>query len=104
MAILALFLQEMQHEKDVRVSSCNHMHATRARRYVADLLIAFLQNYAAATVLFPVGPADSEEVARALPEPMLPGNWEPATGACLHDESLQAALVQVRAYGRRLLP
>ena len=68
---------------------------------MADLLIALLQNYAAAAALFPVGAADSEEAARELPEPMLPGNWDSATGACLRDESLSSAMVQVQASSMR---
>jgi len=73
------------------------------RRYVADLLIALLQNYAAATALFPVSLADREEAAQGLPEPMLPGNWDSATGVCLHDESLKSAMVLVRLCSRHLL-
>ena len=58
--------------------------------YMADLIIALLQNYAAAAVLFPASPG-ARPGEPPLPEPMLPGNWDAATGACLHDESLQAA-------------
>ncbi len=58
--------------------------------YMTDLIIALLQNYAAAAALFPASPgARADEPP--LPEPMLPGNWDSATGVCLHDESLQAA-------------
>ena len=77
------------------------MQSMHVRRYVADLLIALLQNYAAATALFPVSPADSEEAARGLPEPMLPGNWDTATGVCLHDESLQSAMGLGGGFGIR---
>ena len=31
---------------------------------------------------------------QALPEPMLPGNWDGATGACVHDEPLHLAALQ----------
>lgn len=58
--------------------------------YIADLIIALLQNYAAAAVLFPASPGARPDEP-ALPEPMLPGNWDSATGVCLHDKSLQAA-------------
>ena len=57
-------------------------------RYVADLVIAMLRNYAAATTLFPLSQANRDMAHQALPEPMLPGNWDGATGACVHDEPL----------------
>lgn len=63
------------------------------RRYTADLLIALLQNYAAAAVLFPAVQGDSDAALEELPEPMLPGNWDGATGACVQDESLHLAAV-----------
>ena len=63
------------------------------RRYTADLLIALLQNYAAAAVLFPAVQGDSDAALEELPEPMLPGNWDGATGACVQDESLHQAAV-----------
>jgi len=78
---------------------CRGLHV---RRYVADLLIALLQNYAAATALFPAGAADRGDAARGLPEPMLPGNWDIASGACLSDESLNSAVVQARSHSRHL--
>lgn len=58
---------------------------------MADLVIALLQNYAAAATLFPAGPADAAAAAAELPEPMLPHNWDGAAGACLHEESLHTA-------------
>lgn len=63
-------------------------------RYMADLVIALLQNYAAATTLFPLSQADRDMAHQALPEPMLPGNWDGATGACVHDEPLHLAALQ----------
>ena len=62
-------------------------------RYMADLVIALLQNYAAAAALFPVGAADAAAATAELPEPMLPHNWDGATGACLHEELLHTAAV-----------
>ncbi|KAK9833295.1 hypothetical protein WJX81_004179 [Elliptochloris bilobata] len=63
----------------------------RAAWYMADLVIGLLQNNAAAATLFPAGEADAAASAAVLPEPMLPGNWDVATGVCLHDELLHAA-------------
>ena len=67
---------------------------------MADLVIAFLQNYAAAAALFPLSDVDSRVSREELPEPMLPGNWDGATGACVHDESLHLAAVQASVLPR----
>ena len=72
---------------------CDLCHV-RFVRYMADLVIAMLQNYAAATTLFPLSQADRDMAHQALPEPMLPGNWDGATGACVHDEPLHLAALQ----------
>ena len=61
------------------------------RRYMADLVIGFLQTQLAAAVLFPPTPADAARAALPLPEPMLPGNVETRGLACLHDDALRAA-------------
>ena len=63
-------------------------------RYMADLVIGYLQTQLAATVLFPPTPADAERAALPLPEPMLPGNVETRGLACLHDDALQEAARQ----------
>ncbi len=69
-------------------------------RYMADLVIAFLQNYAAAAALFPLSDVDRQVAREELPEPMLPGNWDGATGACVHDDSLHLAAVQASVLPR----
>ncbi|KAK9833339.1 hypothetical protein WJX81_007962 [Elliptochloris bilobata] len=76
-------------QRDI-MCSVNHPNVL-GHQYMADLVIALLQNYAAATTLFPPTEGDAAAVVAELPEPMLPSNWESATGACLHDESLHAA-------------
>ena len=75
----------------------------RMRRYVADLLIALLQDCGAATVRSPVSQADRNDAARGLPEPLMPGSRDVAAGGCLHDESLKSAMVQVRCCNARPL-
>ena len=60
---------------------------------MADLVIGLLQNYAAAAALFPAGAADAAAAAAELPEPMLPHNWDGASGVCLHEESLHTAVL-----------
>lgn len=67
---------------------------------MADLVIAFLQNYATAAALFPLSDVDSQIAREELPEPMLPGNWDGATGACVHDDSLHLAAVQASVLPR----
>ncbi|KAK9836029.1 hypothetical protein WJX81_007152 [Elliptochloris bilobata] len=65
--------------------------------YVADLLIALLQDHLAAAALLP---ADDAVAEHELPEPMLPGNHESGAGSvCLHDDSLRDALVPGSASG-----
>ena len=42
----------------------------------------------------PLSQADRDMAHQALPEPMLPGNLDGATGACVHDEPLHLAALQ----------
>ena len=81
-----------------------------ARRYMADMVIGYLQNMLAAAALFPPAGADEAAASAALPEPMLPGNHESLGVACLHDAALRDAAtkgeagVRPPACGRSLWP
>ncbi|KAK9826476.1 hypothetical protein WJX81_003204 [Elliptochloris bilobata] len=74
---------------------CNQNHPNYlGHQYMADLVIGFLQSQLAATALFPPTPADAARAALPLPEPMLPGNFETRSLACLRDEALRDAARQ----------
>ena len=58
---------------------------------MADLVIALLQDYAAATALFPLRPAELDSTHRDLPEPALLGDWDNAPASCVHGGPLHLA-------------
>ena len=60
-------------------------------RYMADLVIALLQDYAAATALFPLRPAELDDMHRDLPEPALLRDWGNAPVSCVHGGPLHLA-------------
>lgn len=71
--------------------TCEGFEALPRGRYMADLVIALLQDYAAATALFPLRPAELDDAHRDLPEPALLGDWDNAPASCVHGGPLHLA-------------
>ena len=80
----ALALRMMTH-------TCEGFEALPRGRYMADLVIALLQDYAAAAALFPLRPAKLDNAHRDLPEPALLGAWDNAPASCVHGGPLHLA-------------
>lgn len=62
-------------------------------RYMADIIIAFLQDELARLLVDPVSPQEIAATTEELPPPMLPGNYEHSS-ICLEEQNLRSAVVR----------
>eukprot|EP00884_Botryococcus_braunii_P021062 jgi/Botrbrau1/763/Bobra.0181s0021.1 len=78
--------------------SCSYVHPTYlGHRYMADIIIAFLQDELARLLVEPVLPQEAAAAAEELPPPMLPGNHEHSS-ICLEERNLRSAVVRSKGW------